>query len=149
MNLLAYLSMQHILYSVTIPLIFSIMWYIGSRKNLPSIEVCYAWMWCVFGSFVMARWIVTEDTRSLTGVNVFFIYLAFYLHLKQRITASAAYVLSFLELLTVDMAKASQLIPEEGSYFYVGIGGAGMFDALCIYPLLAAGLVKYVEWRTK
>jgi hypothetical protein len=153
MNIFEYLSLPNIIYSVTVPWLFSIYWYATEcRQQPPPTQLIWHWMLCAIGTYFLSRWIVTEETRSLTGVNVFFIYLTFYLYVGQKMTASTAFVLTFLDMWIVDVCRALELIfigEHTTSTFFIGIGGAGMFDALCIYPLFAAALVKYVEWRKK
>ena len=67
-------------------------------------------------------------------------------------TAHAAFSLSFLGLLTVDVTRALELISSGlvgPSTWYYGIGGAGIYDGLIIFPLLAAFFVKYITWRQR
>jgi len=151
MNVLHYLLSGGIIFSVTAPWIFVVYWYmVEGKRNPPPTAVVWQWMLCVLGSYYMSFWTVTDDFRALTGVNVFFIYLCIYLYLGNKITPSTAYALTFLDMWIVDFKRASELIvmgENTFSNFFEGIGGAGIFDALCIYPFLAAILVRYVRWR--
>lgn len=146
-----YLRSPHILFSVTIPLFFVIMWYFWEGRHSPP-KAKYVWIWmaCVIASYFMSFWEITEETISLHIVDAFIIYLCFHLASDRVMTPGAAFSLSFTGLLTVDMVRAIELVDmghASMKTWYFGIGGAGMFDGLCVFPLMAAGIVHYVAWR--
>lgn len=152
MDILDYLSQPSILFSVTVPWIVVIYWYFtDGTRDPPPTKLLWAWMVCAVFTYLNARWEVTADTRSLYAMPTSLIFIIVWIWCRERMTALTAYSLVFVELWTVDLAKALELVPSEHTYetFYWGIGGAGMMDALCIMPLVGAAYVPYLNWRIR
>lgn len=152
-NILQYLTYPYAMFSVTLPWVFVVYWYISEgRKNPPSVTVLWHWIGLTVFTYFMTSWKITDDNVSLHMLDGFFFYLVLYLWLGFKITPGAAYTLSFIQMWAVDMSKAYELIdvglslPET---YYYGVGGAGAFDGLCIFPLVSAMMVHYVAWRRK
>lgn len=153
MNLITYLTSSYALVAVTLPLSFTIGWLTSEAlKNPPKAKYIWIWMLSVIFSYMLSTWKITPETISLHIMDVFLIYLIFHLKCKEHMTAHAAFSLSFLGLLTVDVTRALELISSGlvgPSTWYYGIGGAGIYDGLIIFPLLAAFFVRYITWRQR
>jgi len=69
------------------------------------------------------------------------------LFFRVYISPALAYALTFLSLWWVDITHAlcqAVLCQWDLDRFYVGVGGAGIFDTLFVVPLLTAGFVAIV-----
>ena len=150
-NILYYLTQPYAMLTVVAPWLFVIYWYFAEgRKSQPSINVLWHWMLLVIVTYNLTVWRIDDEFIALHMVDAFFIYLAIYLYLRLKISAGAAYVLTFLNEWVVDMTRAYELI-DKGlasiNTYYWGVGGAGIYDGLCIFPLVSAALVHYATWR--
>lgn len=125
------------------------MWKEAFRSKVPA-KLLWTWMLCVIGSYFLSEWQVTDDLRELHIINVFFIFEAFYLYFENELSVGTAFSLAFLADWLVDMTRAAELIRmgvETTNTYYFGVGGAGMFDGLYIFSMVAALLVPYVKYR--
>lgn len=109
-----------------------------------------AWLYTTAATVYTARWEFSEHTTQLFLLPWFFLYLAVSLYWRHAWHPAQAYLLTYLSLLSVDvvlaLARAWQA-KEPLSQFYLGVGGAGVQDALFVMPLCAALLVVYVQFR--
>ena len=150
MNFFEYLSQPGILCSVTVPWFVVIYWYFKEgRHDPPPQRVIWALMICAVVTYFNARWEVTAESRSLYAMPTSLIFMIIWIWCRNTISPLTVYSLVFVELFTVDLAKALELVPLEHTLetFYWGIGGAGWRDALCIMPLIGAAYVPYLNWR--
>lgn len=152
-NILQYLTQPYAMFSVTLPWLFVICWYFAEgRKHPPNTTLLWHWLGLTVFTYFMTTWEITGDSIALHMMDAFFFYLVFYLWLGLKITPAAAYSLSFIPMWAVDMSKAYELIDVGLSVketYYYGVGGAGAFDGLCLFPFVSAIMVHYVEWRRK
>lgn len=149
--LLAYLHAPETLAAVVLPGLLSIAILSGyASMGRVSRRLMIIWWAALPVSYLCARWVVTPQTESLYIFSAFSVACAFLLFFRKSMPPALAFALTFLSLLSVDMSHAlaramSGTLPL--GYFYLGIGGAGWYDALIITPLVTAAAVAYARSR--
>jgi hypothetical protein len=109
------------------------------------------WLFALAFSFASARWEVGAETEQLYIFSAFSVACAVLLFWRIYVSPPLAYALTFMSLWCVDVAQAFFRAVEFGvpHRFYVGIGGAGLADALFWVPLLTAAAVAYAAFRIR
>jgi hypothetical protein len=123
-----------------------------SRLGRISERLQLLWMLALSIAFYSASWDVSGDMQRLYVYSAFSVTCAMLLFNRMYISPALAYALTFLSLWWVDVTRAFCYALECGKpleEFYVGVGGAGLLDALFIVPLLTAGVVGYASARLK
>ena len=108
------------------------------------------WVLTLGVTYYCARWELTPDTAQLYLFSAFSVACLLLLFRRVYVSPALAYALTFLSLWMVDMACALSRTLESGgpiSGFYVGVGAAGIRDALFLLPLLTAAAVAYAAGR--
>ena len=123
-----------------------------SRLGRISQRLQLLWVLALAIAFYSAHWDVSEDMQRLYVYSAFSVTCAMLLFNRMYISPPLAYALTFLSLWWVDVTRAFCFALECGrplEEFYVGVGGAGLLDALFIMPLLTAAVVGYAGARLK
>jgi hypothetical protein len=106
----------------------------------------FVWVLALAVSYCSARWDLTSDINQLYIYSAFSVACLLLLFRRVYISPALAYALTFMSLWLVDVTCALSRTLECGaplSRFYVGVGAAGMQDALFLLPLLTAAAVAY------
>jgi uncharacterized membrane protein len=137
--------------AVVFPLLVSVALLYQVRYRLREFSLLIG-VWCVslplmyFTSF----WREVDGVLSLQIIVIFSIAALILVWRRAPVAPGIAYALSFLSLLPIDVIRAAQYALD-GGYplveFLRGVGGAGIFDGLFIFPLLTALTVMYAHWR--
>jgi hypothetical protein len=146
--LLNYVSNPSVQLAVLLPGLISIAIYWAHRRaGKVSYRLQILWLIAVLLSFYFARWEQTEETQRLYIYSGFSIMCFVLLFFRVYISPALAYALTFLSLWWVDITHAlcqALLCQSDLERFYIGVGGAGLFDTLFVVPLLTAGVVAIV-----
>ena len=121
-----------------------------ARAGKVSRRLQLLWVLTLGVTYYCARWELTSDSVQLYLFSAFSVACLLLLFRRVYVPPALAYALTFLSLWLVDMACALLRTPESGvslSDFYVGVGAAGMRDALFLLPLLTAAAVAYAAGR--
>ena len=97
-------------------------------------------------AYFCARWDSSPDGDTLYTYSAFSIACLVLLFHRIYVPPALAYALTFLSLWWVDVTRALCRTLECDiplSQFYVGVGGAGIRDALFLLPLMTAIAVAY------
>ena len=102
--------------------------------------------------FSFARWTQTGDLLELYVYSSFSVACLLLVFRGLWISPTLAYALTYLSLWWTDVMQAlcrrlESDLPLDG--FYVGVGGAGAWDALLVVPLLTALAVGYAGTRVR
>ena len=151
--LLEYLGSPETHLAVIVPGILSLA-ILGfySRLGRISERLQLLWVLALSIAFYSARWDLSGEMQRLYVYSAFSVTCAMLLFNRMYISPQLAYALTFLSLWWVDVTRAFCFALECGKpleEFYVGIGGAGLMDALFIVPLLTALAVGYAGARLK
>lgn len=151
--LLKYLSSPAVLFAVLLPGLISVAIYWSYRRaGKVSARLQVLWLFALGLTFYFAHWEQSEDAQSLYIYSGFSIACLVLLFFRVYISPALAYALTFLSLWWVDITHAlcqAVLCQWDLDRFYVGVGGAGVFDALFVVPLLTAGFVAVVSARLR
>ena len=121
-----------------------------ARAGKVSRRLQLLWVLTLGVTYYCARWELTSDTAQLYLFSAFSVACLLLLFRRVYVSPALAYALTFLSLWLVDMACALLRTLESGAPtlgFYVGVGAAGMRDALFLLPLLTAAAVAYAVGR--
>ena len=144
-------STTSIFIAVVFPLIASVALLYRIRYRLREFSLLIG-VWCVslplmyFTSF----WREVDGVLSLQIIVIFSIAALILKWRRAPVAPGIAYALTFLSLLPIDVIRAAQFALDAGyplAEFLRGVGGAGIFDGLFIFPLLTALTVMYAHWR--
>jgi hypothetical protein len=123
-----------------------------ARRGRISHRLQLLWILALAISYYCARWIVTPELQQLYIYSAFSVVCALLLFKRIYVPPALAFALTFLSLWWVDVTRALCWALECGApieQFYVGVGGAGMGDALVLVPLLTAASVAYAAGRIR
>ena len=121
-----------------------------ARAGKVSRRLQLLWVLTLGVTYYCARWELTSDTVQLYLFSAFSVACLLLLFRRVYVSPALAFALTFLSLWLVDMTCALLRALESGapiSSFYVGVGAAGMRDALFLLPLLTAAAVAYAAGR--
>jgi hypothetical protein len=121
-----------------------------TRAGKVSRRLQLLWVLTLGVTYYCARWELTSDTVQLYLFSAFSVACLLLLFRRVYVSPALAYALTFLSLWLVDMTCALLRTLEYGapiSGFYVGVGAAGMRDALFLLPLLTIAGVAYAAGR--
>ena len=146
--LLKYLGSPAVLLSVLLPGLISVAIYWSHRRaGRVSARLQVLWVVALVVTFYFAHWEQSEDVQRLYIYSGFSVACLVLLFFRVYISPALAYALTFLSLWWVDITHAlcqAVLCQWDLDRFYVGVGGAGIFDTLFVVPLLTAGFVAIV-----
>jgi hypothetical protein len=146
--LLRYFSDPAVQLAVLLPGIVSVAIYWAYRRaGKVSFPLQVLWSAALALTFFFARWEHSEDAQRLYIYSGFSVACLVLLYFRVYIPPALAYALTFLSLWWVDVTHAlcqAVLCKWDLERFYVGVGGAGVFDTLFVVPLLTACLVAIV-----
>jgi hypothetical protein len=97
-------------------------------------------------AYYCARWDLSPEGDQLYTYSAFSVACLVLLFKRIYVPPALAYALTFLSLWWVDVTRALCRTLECDiplSQFYVGVGGAGLRDALFLLPLMTAAAVAY------
>jgi hypothetical protein len=146
-----YLTSPETSLSVLLPGVLSagiLAYYAGAGKVSRRLQLL--WVLTLGVTYYCARWELTSDTAQLYLFSAFSVACLLLLFRRVYVSPALAYALTFLSLWLVDMTCALLRTLESGasvSGFYLGVGAAGMRDALFLLPLLTAVAVAYAARR--
>jgi len=147
--LLKYLGSPAVLFAVLLPGLISVAIYWSYRRaGKVSRRLQVLWLLALGLTFYFAHWEQSEDVQRLYMYSGFSIVCLVLLFFRVYISPALAYALTFLSLWWVDITHAlcqALLCQWDLERFYVGVGGAGVFDTLFVVPLLTAGFVALVS----
>ena len=129
----------------------AILWFY-ERAGKISGRLKLLWLMALPVSFYFARWESNPEVQQLYIYSGFSVICMLLLFNRVYISPALAYALTFLSLWWVDVTRALCHALECGArldQFYVGVGGAGIFDALFLIPLLTAASVAYAAARLR
>ncbi|MFN0299236.1 MAG: hypothetical protein ACKVQU_02660 [Burkholderiales bacterium] len=144
-------STASMLIAVALPLIASVALLYQVRYRLREFSLLIG-VWCVslplmyFTSF----WREVDGVLSLQIIVIFSIAALILVWRQLPVAPGITYALTFLSLLPIDVIRAVQYALDGGyplMEFLRGVGGAGVFDGLFVFPLLTALTVMYAHWR--
>ena len=152
-TLAGYLGRSSTLLAVLVPgaLSLGIIAFYSHSKGI-SDRLKLLWMLALPISFCCARWENSEDMQQLYIYSAFSVVCLILLFKRLYISPPLAYALTFLSLWWVDVTHAFCQFLECGGRldeFYLGVGGAGILDALFLVPLVTALIVGYAKGRLK
>src|SRR5262249_19161902 len=110
-----------------------------ARAGKVSRRLQLLWVLTLGITYYCARWELTSDSVQLYLFSAFSVACPLLLFRRVYVSPALVYALTFLSLWLVDMACALLRTLEYGAPitgFYVGVGAAGMRDALFLLPLL-------------
>lgn len=127
------------LVSVTAPLLVLLFLFSTRRVTLSAFGP--VWFVGTVLSMLTARWSITEDTQQLFILPVVGIwFLIKQLKIKQN--PVHAWTATFTSFFIVDVMQAFLMRGVlDAPVFYYGVGGAGLFDGLVVFPLLVCGII--------
>jgi hypothetical protein len=123
-----------------------------ARRGRISGTLQLLWLLALPVSYFCARWIVTAEYEALYIYSAFSVICALLLFKRILVPPALAFALTFLSLWWVDMTRAFCWALECGDpidQFYLGVGGAGLRDALLIVPLATGLMVAYAARRVR
>jgi hypothetical protein len=123
-----------------------------ARNGRISARLRLLWVLALPISYYCAQWVVTPQFQQLYIYSAFSVVCALLLFKRIYVPPALAFALTFLALLWVDIVRAFCWALECGvpiEQFYLGVGGAGMRDALLLVPLLTAASVAYAAGRIR
>jgi hypothetical protein len=121
-----------------------------ARAGKVSRRLQLLWVLALGVSYYCARWELTSDMDQLYIYSAFSVACLLLLFRRVYVSPALAYALTFLSLWLVDVTCALSRTLQCGAplaQFYVGVGAAGMRDALFLLPLLTAAAVAYAASR--
>jgi hypothetical protein len=146
--LLSYFSTPSILLAVVAPgLISAIIYWSYRRAGKVSPRLQVLWFVALAVTFFLARWESSEEVQRLNIYSAFSVACLVLLYFRVYIAPALAYALTFLSLWWVDVTHAlcqAVLCGWDLDRFYVGVGGAGFYDALFVVPLMTATFVAMI-----
>lgn len=117
-----------------------------ARAGRVSDRLQLVWMLLLPIAYYCARWDMTPQGDQLYTYSAFSVACLLLLFKRIYVPPALAYALTFLSLWWVDVTHALCRMLECDlplSQFYVGVGGAGLKDALFLLPLMTAAAVAY------
>ncbi len=149
--LVDFLTMPHAWIAVIGPMCVSlVLWFRAYRKLDQYIELRLVWWLSLPLMYATAHWRETEHAVSLHILAWFSMACVYFAWRRKPVTPALAYSLTFFSLFWVDLAHALALALRSNaslSTFYQGVGGAGWYDGLFLFPPLAAAAIAYAQWR--
>jgi hypothetical protein len=149
MALLRYLASPAVQLAVLLPgLISTGIYWTYRRAGKVSFRLQLLWFVALALTFFFARWELSEDVQQLYIFSGFSVACLVLLYFRVYISPALAYALTFLSLWWVDITHAlcqAVLCEWDLDRFYVGVGGAGVFDTLFVVPLMTACCVAFVS----
>ena len=137
--------------AVALPMLLSAVLIYEARGRLGQYSALIRLWWISLPlMYLTSYWREVDDVLSLQIVVIFSMGALYLVWRRIPVAPGLAYALTFASLFIVDVVRAMQYASEAGyplSVFLRGIGGAGMYDGLFIFPLLTAVLVMYAHWR--
>lgn len=144
-------SSHSIWIAVALPTLLSAVLLYNARRRLGQYPALIRLWWISLPlMYFTSYWREADDVLSLQIVVLFSMGALCLVWRRHPVAPGLAYALTFVSLLIVDVARAVQYALDEGyplSVFLRGVGGAGMYDGLFIFPLLTAVCVVYAHWR--
>lgn len=151
--LVHYLHQPETRFAVVIPGLLS-LGILGfyARSGRVSDRLLILWLLALPISYCCARWEEEAGMATLYIYSAFSVACALLVFKRFYLSPALAFALTFLSLFWVDVAQAfwralEHDIPLE--QFYIGIGGAGLRDALFVVPLLTGATVAYAICRIR
>lgn len=149
--LLDFLAMPHAWIAVLGPMSISMVLWLRTYRTLDQyVALRMVWWLSLPLMYVTAHWRESDQIVSLHILAWFSMACVVFAWRRMPVTPGLAYALTFFSLFWVDLAHALSLALRTNapvSTFYHGIGGAGWYDGLFIFPLLAAAAIAYAHWR--
>ena len=121
-----------------------------ARNGKVSSRLQLLWVLALPVAYYSAHWELTADGARLYIYSAFSIVCLLLVFKRIYVPPALAYSLTFLSLWWVDVTHAFCRALECDAplaQFYVGVGGAGLRDALFLLPLLTAAAVAYATMR--
>lgn len=100
--------------------------------------------------YATAHWRENDAGVSLHILAWFSMACVYFAWRRKPVTPALAYALTFFSLFWVDLAHALSYALRTNApltTFYHGVGGAGWYDGLFVFPPLAAATIYYAHWR--
>jgi len=122
------------------------------RQGKVSFRLQALWLASLVVSLGCARWEITSEVQQLYIYSAFSVACALLLFKRLYLAPPLAYALTYLSLWWVDVVQALRHALVSGNaidQFYLGVGGAGLMDALVLVPLLTALGVAYAARRIR
>ena len=144
-SLIEYLELPHTWIAVIVPMAISLGVLLRSADQLDRFATLQLLWWLSLPlMYATAHWRQDGETLSLYIVAWFSMACVFLAWRRMPVTPALGYALSFFSLFWVDLAHAFTRALK-GDFpldsFYYGVGGAGVFDGLVIFPLLTAAAI--------
>jgi hypothetical protein len=142
-----YLSLPETGVAVLLPGILSLSivgFYVRAGKLSNRLQLL--WILVLPIAYYCARWELSPEGDQLYTYSAFSVACLVLLFKRIYVPPALAYALTFLSLWWVDVTRALCRTLECDiplSQFYVGVGGAGLRDALFLLPLMTAAAVAY------
>lgn len=148
---LDFLSMPHAWIAVIGPMSVSLVLWLRAYRTLDRyVELRMVWWLSLPLMYATAHWRETEQALSLHILAWFSMACVYLAWRRKPVTPGLAYSLTFFSLFWVDLAHAMAHALRTHAplnTFYQGIGGAGWYDGLFLFPPLAAAAIAYAQWR--
>lgn len=117
-----------------------------------SLRLSLTWLATLPVTLACTRWICDGEVHELYIFSAFSVAVLIIFFKRMTIAPTLVYALTFLSLGLVDTAAAfghaiDYNLPIET--FYLGIGGAGVWDSLFIVPLCTAIVAAYAAARLR
>lgn len=146
-----YLLRREIGFAVLLPGLLSLCilsFYVRNGKVSNRLQLL--WILALPVAYYCASWELTAEGARLYIYSAFSVVCLLLLFKRIYVPPALAYSLTFLSLWWVDVTRALCRALECDAplaQFYVGVGGAGLRDALFLLPLLTAAAVAYAGMR--
>ena len=139
--------------AVVLPLVLSLVLLYQARSRLHEFSTLIkCWFVCVPIMYFTSYWREVDGVLCLQIVVIFSMVALYLTWRRQPVAPGIVYALSFFSLIVIDLIRATEFALERGyplPEFLQGVGGAGLFDGLFIFPLLTALTVMYAHWRQR
>jgi hypothetical protein len=139
--------------AVILPLVVSLALLYQARSRLHQYSALIAfWFVSIPIMYFTSYWREVDGALCLQIVVIFSIGALCMTWRRMPVAPGIAYALTFFSLILIDVIRAIEFALERGHplpEFLQGVGGAGLFDGLFIFPLLTALTVMYAHWRQR
>jgi Protein of unknown function (DUF1614) len=139
--------------AVVLPLVVSLALLYQARHRLREYSKLIAlWFVSIPVMYFTSYWREVEGVLCLQIVVIFSIGALCMTWRRMPVAPGIAYALTFFSLVLIDLIRATEFALERGHplpEFLHGIGGAGLFDGLFVFPLLTAVTIMYAHWRQR